>query len=253
VPTLIEALDDPATHIRAIRALGNIGPEAKQAVPSLEVLLMTADRYVAAAALHKIDPEGKYLRLLIDAVADPRAGMAAISELGQLGPAATPAVDAIFEALKTEAGRDRASGLELGRVVDFLRKISPTNPAVIPILIEKLKEVERQGRQNSTAGSAGVNAYGYLAAVAKSDRLNIASRLVWFDPAEPHGMEVILETIRSDSDAGSRAFAAYVLRQAGPGARPAIPALKAALHDKDTTVRRAAASALKRIEPPGPK
>jgi HEAT repeat protein len=246
VPALIEALDDPATHIRAIRALGNIGPEAKQAVPSLEALLMTVDRYAAAAALHKIDPEGSYLRLLIDAVADPRAGMAAISELGQLGPMATPAVDAILEVLKAEAG-------QLVSVVDFLRKISPTNRAVIPILIEKLKKVERQGRQNIPAGSTGVYAYGYPAAAAKSDRLNIASRLVWFDPAEPHGMEIILETIRSDSDPGTRAFAAYVLRQAGPGARPAIPALKAALHDKDKTVRRAVASALKKIEPPAPK
>jgi hypothetical protein len=244
VPALIGALDDSATHIRAIRALGNIGPEAKQAVPSLEALLMTADRYVAAAALHKIDSEGNYLRLLIDAVADPRVRMAAISELGQLGATATPAVDAILEALKAEGG-------QLGIVVDSLRKISPTNHAVIPILIEKLKAVERQGRQNVTAGSAGLNDYGHL--VAKSDRLNIASRLVWFDPAEPHGMEIILETIRSDSEPGTRAFAAHVLRQAGPGARSAIPALKAALHDKDKTVRRAAASALKKIEPPGPK
>jgi HEAT repeat protein len=124
---------------------------------------------------------------------------------------------------------------------------------VIPILIEKLKEVERQGRQNIPAGPVRMNAEEYLAALAKSDRLNIASRLVWFDPAEPHGMEIILETIRSDSDPGTRVFAAYVLRQAGAGARPAIPALKAALQDKDKAVRRAAASALKKIEPPGSK
>ena len=216
-------------------------------MPSLEALLMTTDRYAAAAALHKIDPAGKYLHLLIDGVADARAGIAAISELGQLGPMATPAVDAILEALKGEAG-------QLGSVVDSLRKISPTNRAVIPILIEKLKEGERQGRpQNIPAGLVRVKADEYLAAVAKSDRLNIASRLVWFDPAEPYGMEIILETIRSDSDPGTRAFAAYVLRQAGPGARPALPALKAALHDKDQIVRRAAASAIKKIEPPSPK
>ncbi|MEO8429745.1 MAG: HEAT repeat domain-containing protein, partial [Verrucomicrobiota bacterium] len=215
VPALIEALDDPATHIRAIRALGNIGLEAKQAVPNLEALLLTADRYVAAAALHKIDPEGNYLRLLIDAVADPRARTTAISELGELGPTAALAVDAIIEALKTEAGRDRGGGLQLLSVVDFLRKISPTNHAVIPILIEKLKEIEGQGRQSITAGSVGLNATGYLAADAKSDRLNIAARLVWFDPAEPHGMEAMLDTLHSDSDPGRRAFAAYVLRQAG--------------------------------------
>ena len=65
--------------------------------------------------------------------------------------------------------------------------------------------------------------------------------------------EVLVETLHSDPDPGTRAFAAYVLRQAGPGAREAIPALKAALNDKDKAVRRSAASALEKIELPGAK
>jgi HEAT repeat protein len=253
VPTLIGALDDPATHIRAVRALGNIGPEAKEAVPRLEALLTTRDRCVAAAALHKINPVGKGLHLLIETIGDPRFGMAAISELGDLGPLATPAIDTLLEALKGETGRDRAGGLDSVMVAGCLRKISPTNRAVIPILIENLRNVEKQDRQNLSAGSVGVNAYGYLAANAKSDRLNIASMLVWFDPAEPHGMDVLVEILRSDPEPVSRDFAAFALRRAGPGARAAIPALKAALQDKDKNVRRAAASALKKIDPPGPK
>ncbi|PYK02385.1 MAG: hypothetical protein DME23_01725, partial [Verrucomicrobia bacterium] len=64
---------------------------------------------------------------------------------------------------------------------------------------------------------------------------------------------VLIETLRSDPEPARRDFAAYTLRQAGPGAAAAIPALKAALHDKDETVRRAAASALRRMESPGAK
>ncbi len=177
----------------------------------------------------------------------------AIYQLGELGPAAMPAIDTMLEALRTEAGRDRVGGPEWITIAEALRKISPTNRAVIPILVEKLKDAEELIRQNNIAKSVRLNAYGYLVASAKSDRLNIASRLVWFDPAEPHGLEILIATLRSDREPGNRDFAAYALRQAGPGARAAIPALKAALNDKDKTVRRAAASALRKIEQAGAK
>ncbi|MBM3837103.1 MAG: hypothetical protein FJ398_03925 [Verrucomicrobia bacterium] len=79
--------------------------------------------------------------------------------------------------------------------------------------------------------------------------LNVPAWLVRFDPAESHGLEVIIETLRSDPEPGQRAFAAYLLRQAGPAAGAAIPALKAALNDKADIVRRAAASALRKVDP----
>jgi len=253
VPALIGALDDPATRIRAIRALGDIGPAAKDAVPRLEQLLVTTDRLAAATALHKINPQGNYLRLLIDALGDPNLRSAAIQGLSELGQAAMPALDTMLKALKTEGGRDRVGGPQSMTIADALRKISPTNREVILILIEKLKDVERPDRQDTAAVPLARSAYGFGAVSTKSDRLNIASRLVWFDPAEPHGLNVLIETLRSDPEPARRDFAAYTLRQAGPGAAAAIPALKAALHDKDETVRRAAASALRRMESPGAK
>jgi len=206
-----------------------------------------------ATAFHKIRHKGNSVRLLIEAAGDPRSRMAAISELGELGHAAMPAVDALLEALKSDAGRNRVGGLHAITIADALRKVSPTNRTAISTLLDRLEETEAPERQNQAAGSMGMTAYGYLAASGKSDRLNIASRLVWLDPAEPHGLEVLVETLHSDPDPGTRAFAAYVLRQAGPGAREAIPALKAALNDKDKAVRRSAASALEKIELPGAK
>ena len=105
------------------------------------------------------------------------------------------------------------------------------------ILLEKLNAAQRLDSQNRAAGPMAMNANGYVAASANNDRLNIASRLVWFDPAEPHGLRVLAETLQSDPESSRREFAAYVLRLAGPGARAAIPALKAALNDRDRAVR----------------
>jgi hypothetical protein len=62
VPALIVALGDMSGTVstEAARALGNIGPEAHQAVPALEKLAKTADgqlRAAAAEALRKIRGE----------------------------------------------------------------------------------------------------------------------------------------------------------------------------------------------------
>jgi HEAT repeat protein len=151
--------------------------------------------------------------------------LAAIGQLGELGPAAMPALDTLLEALRTEEQTGRAGLPEWIMVAEQLRRISPTNRAAIAILLQRLE-----------------NAQGL-------DPLNIGTELVRFDPSESHGLEVLAETLRSDPEANYRDFAAYVLRRAGPGARAAIPVLKAALTDKDKGVRKAAASALRKIEP----
>ncbi|MBI2929098.1 MAG: HEAT repeat domain-containing protein [Verrucomicrobia bacterium] len=255
VPALLGALYDAATVHRAIRALGNIGPEARDAVPHLERFLASTHRYVAAVALHKINPDGRGLRFLIEAAKDPSSRSDAAFWLGELGPAAAPALDIVLEALRAETGRNRVGGPAWITIADALHRISPTNRAVIPVLLEKLEDAEKLARLNIATGSVVRTAYGSLplSAIAKSDRLSIASRLVWFDPAEPHALEVLVETLRSDPEPGMREFAAYALRQAGPGARAAMPALKAALNDKHEGVRRSAASALRKIEQPGDK
>ncbi|MBI4327114.1 MAG: HEAT repeat domain-containing protein, partial [Chloroflexi bacterium] len=142
VPALVDVLDDPATRARAIQALGDIGPAAKEAVPRLEQLLDTSDRYRAAAAIHQIAPQGNGLRLLIEAAHDPQSRLAAVYWIGEIGPAAMPALDTLLEALRTETGTDRAGGPSWSSVASALRQICPTNRAVIPILLEKLRDAE---------------------------------------------------------------------------------------------------------------
>ena len=249
VPALIEALEDQSTRERAIVALGNIGPDAEAAVPYLERLLASNHRLPAAAALHSIVPETGGLRILIDALADPKSRLSAIHWLGEIGPSASPALDAMTAALRIESGRNLAGGPQSITIADAVRKISPHNRAVISILTEKLQETDRSYSQPSNAGIVTTTRYG-VAVSTDLDRLNIASRLVWFEPSEPHGLQVLTETLRSAPDPGTRSFAAYALRQAGPGARAAIPALKSALRDSDETVRRSAVSALRKVDTP---
>ncbi len=228
MPALVAALDDPTTRLRAISALGNLGLEARVAIPQLESSLTSTNRHealVAAAALHKINTGSNGLPMLIAATGDPLLRSTAIRQLGRLGPAAAPAIDTLIDALKTEDRREPYGSPEWIRVADALHKISPTNRTAIAIIREKLRDAE------------GL------------DRLNAASRLLMFDPGEQHGIELLAEIVRSDPVAHSRLFAASVLRKGGPPARATVPALKAALTDKDPAVRRAAASALRKIEP----
>ena len=60
---------------------------------------------------------------------------------------------------------------------------------------------------------------------------------------------VLADTLAHDPDAEAREWAARVLGDAGPKAKSAIPALKAALKDRDDGVRAAAEKALARVQP----
>jgi len=106
VAPLIEALNNADANIRevAARILGNIGPQAVEAVPALTTALKDPDRRVRIQA----------------AVA-----------LGRIGPEAKEAVPALFEALKDPMVR------EAGK--DALERIGVDSNEAIPILIETLQ------------------------------------------------------------------------------------------------------------------
>lgn len=213
-------------------------------------LLDTPDWYRAAAAIHQIDPQGNGLRLLIEAAGNPPSRSVAVFWIGEIGPAAMPALDTMLEAHRTETGTDRDGGPEWMSIADALHKICPTNRAVVPILLEKLRDAEDQTRPYLPPPPGSMSASVPPALRGAFDRLNTAAWLVRFDAGESHGLEVLAETLRSDPEPFSRTSAAYALRQAGPGAQAAIPALEAALNDQDKTVRRAAVSALRKVAPP---
>ena len=96
VPALIEALKDRDVRTRAAAALGKIGPEAKLAVPALIEILKNKDRNV-----------------VWDAIVQRRA----VYALGNIGPEAKLAVPALIEALKNkDKGVRRAAARALEKI-----------------------------------------------------------------------------------------------------------------------------------------
>jgi HEAT repeat protein len=111
IAALIQGLKDPSAAVRSrsARALGQIGPEAKEAAPALIQALKEQDegvRYWATRALGQIGrgavPE------LIQALKDQDEEVRywAALALGEIGPAAKDAIPALMEARDSDGDRN---------------------------------------------------------------------------------------------------------------------------------------------------
>jgi HEAT repeat protein len=111
VPPLCEALasENSNTRMAAADALGRIGEDAKSAVPALNDALKDSDKLVrrhAAFALGIIDPENKSaVPALIESLKDGDLEVRRLAAvgLGRFGREAKAAVPALNEAMKVEA------------------------------------------------------------------------------------------------------------------------------------------------------
>jgi HEAT repeat protein len=216
VPALIKALDQPVA-VLAAQALGSIGPEAGSAIPRLEQLGSTLgghQRVRVAFALCRIDPHHPSLSLVVTQAAsrvDLVEASAAIASLGQMGPAARPALPVLLTALA-----DPALALP---AVEAVHRIDPTNTEAVPLLLK------------------------YLAA----DDLNAASWLARWEPPHEAGIAALAKVVQSEAGAVHRVWAMDVLYGLGPRARSAVPALERAARDPDPFVREAARCTLRRV------
>src|SRR5262249_10564766 len=143
VPALIRALRgrDADVRSRAAQALRLIGPEARAAAPTLVEVLRDPEARVrvrAAEALWQVarDPAGAALLPAVRGGGDGALGRDAARVLGQMGPAARPAVPALVEALRDA---DNATGV---LVAEVLGRIGPGAAAAVPALAEALREPE---------------------------------------------------------------------------------------------------------------
>jgi HEAT repeat protein len=203
----------------AARALGGIGPPARDAIPLLVTLLEHKEPIVqdaAAKALGDIGPAAaaavpdliRTLRTIrvcdwTDSYRDQ-----ALVRLGEL------AVPALIEALRDETRREIA-GLILCQI---------GRPAM-PAIVRSLKDADPEVREEA----------------AKTLRV-IA---VWHRRA-PDDVPLLVDALRDDS-AFVRMQCSEGLGELGKAARPAIPALIEAIRDDDSGVRGRAFSALGKI------
>lgn len=111
VPALIQALKDKDLFVRrfSAQAIGEVGPDAKEAVPALKASLGGSRKEVveaAANALGKLGPGG--IRTLTDVVKNPRQELdvrrAAVAALGNAGANAKAAIPVLIDVLKGGTG-----------------------------------------------------------------------------------------------------------------------------------------------------
>ncbi len=107
VPALAAALKDDDLFVRrfAAHSLGEVGPDAKSAVPALKAALGDAKKEVASAAaesLAKVGPDG--VKVLTDILgntkADADSRRKAIAGLSKAGPDVKPALPKLVELLQ---------------------------------------------------------------------------------------------------------------------------------------------------------
>jgi HEAT repeats len=257
--------DDWLTRIRAIRALEEVGPKARAAVPSL--LRALADPAVgvrAARALQAIDPNNREaVPLLVKRLASRahETRCHALRVLSEFVHNPRQAVPPVLAGLQDRSEEVRAEAAHA------LRYIGQGHARVKAALVRALRDPERQVRLKAAYALAWiapddrvsvpvlVSAFeqpvmGYLRAIAPVahdlGEWLLTGRL---DTAFQSTLFLCRQEIQAiDKQRGPPCFwASLGLRRLGPTARGAIPALRAACHDQNRRVVLEAMRALDQI------
>jgi HEAT repeat protein len=236
-------------RIRAVRALGWIGAEARPALPAL--LKLAEDekptvRQEAVTALGHIDPRDRTTAAALTRAAQDRDALVrrqAVRALGGIGADAIPALEAALGDADAVVRRGAAGAL--GRIG------APATSALRAALRHKDADVRRLAVLG--LGAIGSRNEGVVAALveAAADRDRLVRRLALSLMDRP-GREVravvpVLAAALRDPDEQVRWTAAFVLEELGADAADAVEALATTLRDPAVQVRRRAVCALRDI------
>jgi hypothetical protein len=282
MPLTVRAFDTPskeevaelikkvkAGDAKAARALENIDPSAKDAVPLLiGVIKEKVDpdkpftaQPVAAKALGRLGKEAVpflILELLPFETKDGKVQAYAAMALKQIGPDAKAAVPALIEVVKKY--KDPAHIARLNSIA-ALGKIGPAAKDAVPLLID----ISKEKPPLSAARLAAVTALGQIGPEAKSAvptlidllgeeetkagplRIEAARSLGLIGSASGEEAASALVALVENKKLGpARIVAINALGQLGPTAKNAVTALKKAGEDKE--LKAAADGAIKMIE-----
>jgi serine/threonine-protein kinase len=186
VRALIDSLDGGNTEAawRAAESLGNLGGEARPAVPALIAALghrSEVVRWRSAEALGRIGPGAKAaVPALTEALSDRDALVRteAAKALGQLGPAASGAVPALAESL-------RQSDVYFRReVARALARIGPETGPAVPALTDALRDKDKFVRMEAAKALGRAGALARSAVPALNAALKDSEMLVAREAAE---------------------------------------------------------------------
>ena len=235
VPLLVPMLssDDQQTRQNAARVIGNFGPEASAAVPTLITLLDQYPHYLMA-----------------------------VHTLGRIGPgakAAIPALLALFE--RSDPSRE----LRLA-ITGALTRIDPEPQQLLPLFREELAQQdmsEASGRYRAALAAAILTMSGpddpaiqnYVKRLARDQRswqpftrVEAVKGLVALGPAASPALDALRDSLRKDKEPKIRALAAQALGEIGSAAHPALPDLRKSQQEDEAYVSKRAAKAIAKIE-----
>jgi HEAT repeat protein len=227
LPTLIAALDYQG-GVWAADALARLGADARPALDALKKRLTdpkTANAHLAVA-LWQIERSPEGLAALAQALKSPfkdqvRLAVRTLKEIGGPAKAALPDLSALLEAEVREERGLRSIGYDGVTLIEALDRIGREADVAVPALVTALHSRYEPWRD------AVVQALRRPGAAPTAD----------------------LEALLEQGDWRARVLAAKVLGLRGEAAKGAVPALAAALADKDEDVRRAAEVALSNMGP----
>lgn len=235
VPLLVPMLssENQQTRQNAARVIGNFGPEASAAVPTLITLLDKYPHYLMA-----------------------------VHTLGRIGPgakAAIPALLALFER------SDPSRQLRLA-VTGALARIGPEPQLVLPLFREELAQQdmsEASGHYRAALATAILTMSGpddpairsYLKRLTRDQRswqpftrVEAVKGLLAMGPVAAPAMDALRDSLHKDKEPKIRALAAQALGEIGRAAHPALPDLRKAQQEDEPYVSRRAAAAIAKIE-----
>ncbi|NQT12148.1 MAG: HEAT repeat domain-containing protein [Planctomycetes bacterium] len=249
IPAILDALHtDPSESVRcsAVYALPMIEPDAARVIPHLVDALDDMHSSVRRRAIWELTPldldAQTFVPRLIRALEDESGAVqsAAVGALGTFGAEAEPAVSALVSLLENE-GKQMADGLEDGDstiarhqfqlrclVVETLGEIGPGAESVLPVLFNVMRSGERPD-------------------------ISAAEAIRRIDPRNEEPLPFLLEILERNEWGSSRPsrsfYAAQALKNLGPAAAPAVPALTLLLQHEQEDARENGADILGTIGP----
>ena len=232
----------PAREVRwkAARALADIGPEAKAALPGLIRALHDPEPRVRAAALSAVVAVGPDINaitpVLLGCLTIPdrwfQYGLAeAVIRYDTYPPeAAQKVAEPLIEIIKSMEARSI-------QAIELLQRIRPIANETLLHLMEAINEQDAFIRKRKLFDHPQVQSVRSATIQALKE---LAGR-------NPRGLDFLVECIESHPRP-IRAVAMEALGWVGAGARSAVPKLSACLRDPDLEVQVAAAIALFRID-----
>lgn len=262
---------DPAQRLRSVWQLGELYPQAKEAIPLLQGAVRDQDADVRGTAAEALGKVGAVHREAVAALVpllqaqdhtDFRARVA--YALGRAGPNSVVAIRPLVGVIEgKDAHASWAAILSLG-------EIGPQSPLVLPALEASLKDPSAANRFVAAwaLGHIGSRASAAIPALQRlqDDPHPLAVqtarwaldeiepqrfafepvRAARFQKPEPRTLELMRGGI-SSGDRVSRLDALWEAGELGPGGAELIPDLSSALRDPDPELRGAAAESMGKI------